>query len=336
LFLLLLAGCGAPPADETPAAAVDGAPFPVAFTDTLGRAVRVDRRPGRIVSLAPAVTETLFALGAGPRVVAVTTMDNYPPEVRRLPKVGGFSPETISTEGILAAKPDLVLAGGRFQEPIVRALAKLGVTAAVIDPSTLEAVQEAITQVGLATGQRDEAAALLADFRRRLDAVRRRTAAVPAADRPKVLYVLWDDPLQTAGPGTFVGQMISLAGGVHLLKDSQHAYPRLSDEAVLAWDPDLILAPDHGADGLPDRLRRRPGWGRLKAVRQGRIVTVPQDLVHRPGPRLVAGVAAIEAILRETSPPVPSPRPRVPKTPPVALPPGHPQGVQDRGAPEPR
>jgi iron complex transport system substrate-binding protein len=297
LLLALVGGCGGPPGAPPAPSSEEG--FPLTVTDALGRTVTIPRRPRRIVSLAPAVTETLFAVGAGPRVVAVTTMDTYPAEVKRLPKVGGFSPETISTEAILAQGPDLVLAGGAFQEPVVEAVSKLGQAVVVIDPTTLAEVVDSIALVGRATGQEAEAAGVVADFRRRLGAVRRRSAKVPPEDRPKVLYVLWDDPLLTAGPRTFVGQMIAAAGGVNLFGESGGAYPQVSDEAVLTRDPDLILAPDKGAEGLHVRLGKRPGWGRLTAVRAGRIVTVPEELLSRPGPRLIEGLEAIEAVLRK-------------------------------------
>jgi iron complex transport system substrate-binding protein len=294
--LLVLAGCQPPhTSPSTPA----GVGFPCVVTDSLGRSVTIPHRPERIVSLSPAATETLFAVGAGPRVVAVTTTDNYPPEVKRLPTIGGFSPETISVEAILAQKPDLVVAGGRFQEPVVRAIAKFGPAVIVLDPGTLAEVQEAITLVGRATGQETQAAAVVADFHRRLEAVRQRTATVHEDDRPRVLYVLWDDPFQTAGPGTFVGQMISAAGGVNLFADAAQAYPRVSDEVVLARNPDLILVPDHGAAGLPERVSKRPGWQKLRAVQRGRIVTVPDDLVNRPGPRLIDALEAIEGVIRK-------------------------------------
>jgi iron complex transport system substrate-binding protein len=114
-----------------------------------------------------------------------------------------------------------------------------------------------------------------------------------------VLYVLWDEPLQTSGPGTFVGQMIVEAGGVNVFGDVAVQYPTVSDEAALARAPDLILAPDHGGAALRDRLVRRPGWDRFAAVKAGRIVTVPEELLHRPGPRLIDGLERIAALLRE-------------------------------------
>jgi iron complex transport system substrate-binding protein len=297
-LLLLAAGCTRPAGAPDPAETRPDAPFPVTVRDDLGRDVTVARWPARIVSLAPALTETVFAIGAGSRLVAVTTTESYPPEVKQLPAVGGFAPETISLETILAQKPDLVLAGGRFQRPVVEAVARLGIAAVVIDPSSLSDVEKAIILVGRLTGQEAQAAAVAADFRRRREAVRRRAATLPPADRRRVLYVLWDEPLQTAGPDTFVGQMIAEAGGENVFGDVAVQYPSVSDEAVLARDPDLILAPDHGGASLRDRLVRRPGWDRLAAVKAGRIQAVPEDLLNRPGPRIIDGLERIAALLR--------------------------------------
>jgi iron complex transport system substrate-binding protein len=299
VFLLLAAGCsrpaGEPDREEVPP---DG-PFPITVRDDLGRTVTVAGPPSRIVSLAPGITETLFAVGAGPRLVAVTTTDTHPPEVKRLPTVGGFAPETISLEALLAQKPDLVIAGGRFQQPIIESVAKLGISAVVIDPSSLTGVEDAIVLIGRLTGQEAKSTAVVADFRRRREAVRRQAAAIRPTERLRVLYVLWDEPLQTAGPDTFVGQMIAEAGGRNIFADATQQYPTVSDEAVLARNPNLILAPDHGGAKLRDRLSARPGWRELSAVKVGRIVTVPEDVLNRPGPRLIDGLEKLAALLQK-------------------------------------
>jgi iron complex transport system substrate-binding protein len=297
-FLILSAGCSRPASGPAREEIESDGPFPITVRDDLGRTVSVSRPPSRIVSLAPGVTETLFAVGAGPRLVAVTTTDTHPPEVKRLPTVGGFAPETISLEELLAQKPDLVIAGGQFQQPIVESVAKLGITAVVIDPSSLNGAEDAIALIGRLTGQEAKAATVVADFRRRREAVRQRAATIPTADRPRVLYVLWDEPLQTAGPGTFVGQMIAEAGGTNLFADAAQQYPTVSDEAVLARNPNLILAPDHGGARLRDRLAGRPGWSELAAVKSGRVVAVSEDILNRPGPRLIDGLERIAALLQ--------------------------------------
>lgn len=289
-LIALLAGCTAPPAPPTSPSA-DG--FPVTVTDALGRTVTVARKPERIVCLAPAITETLFAIGAGPRVVAVTDADTFPPEALALPKL---APLAVNPEAVLGHRPDVVFALGSFHRPAVEALERLGLTVVAQEPMTLDAAADAIEQVGRVVGCEPAAVGVAADFRRRLAAVRARTAAVK--DRPKVLYVLWDDPLQAAGAGTFIGRMIGDAGGVNVVADLPQQYPRLGDEAVLTRDPEIIIAPDQGAAGLPARLARRPGWAGVTAVRRGRILTVSDDLVNRPGPRLIDGLEAVEALIR--------------------------------------
>jgi iron complex transport system substrate-binding protein len=299
-LLLLGSGCTRPARDSLPADPESEGAYPISGRDDLDRTFSVARRPARIVSLGPALTETLFAVGAGPRLVAVTTTDTFPPEVKELPTVGGFAPETISVEAILAQKPDLVLSAGRFQRPVVEAVARLGVAAVVIDPSSLDGVADAIVLVGRLTGQEAKATEVVADFRFRREAVRRRAAAIRPAERRRVLYVLWDEPLQTAGPATFVGQMITEAGGQNVFADATQQYPPVSDEAVLARSPDLILAPDHGGAKLCDRLLHRPGWQRVPAVAARRVEAVPEDLLQRPGPRIIEGLERLSVLLAES------------------------------------
>jgi iron complex transport system substrate-binding protein len=296
-FLVLAVGCSRPA--NVPDNAKPEGSFPVTVRDDLGRNVTVAKQPARIVSLAPALTETLFAVGAGPQLVAVTNTDTFPPEVKRLPNVGGFAPETISLEILVAQQPDLVLAGGRFQRPVVEALARLGIATVVIDPDSLDEVEKAILLVGRLTGHEATSVAVVDDFRRRRAVVRRQGTAIPPANRRRVLYVLWDEPLQTAGPKTFVDEMIVEAGGVNVFGDVAAQYPSVSDEAVLARDPDVILAPDHGGAKLRDRLARRPGWDPLTAVKEGRILTIDEDLLHRPGPRIIEGLERIAVLMKQ-------------------------------------
>ncbi len=292
--LAVAAGCGrAEPVGKVGSTASTESSPALTLTDSLGRKVVIARRPERIVSLAPALTETLFAVGAGPRVVAVTTADTYPPEAKALPTVGGFSPKTLSVEAVVGQRPDLVIATGRFQQAAVESLQALGVTVLALDADTIEEVAANIRLVGRATGTEAEAGRIADDMLRRAGAVRRRTAAGPAGKRPRVVYFLWDEPLKAGGPGTFIGQMIVDAGGENLFADASQQYPQVSDEAVLVRDPDLILTSDHGNIGLPARLARRPGWAALKAVRAGRVVALDEELMARPGPRLIDGLESV-------------------------------------------
>jgi iron complex transport system substrate-binding protein len=299
-FVMVSLGCAPAAVQETLSKPGPAGEFPITVRDDLKRSVTVSVCPRRVVSLAPAITETLFTVGAGPRVVAVTTTDTEPAEVKRLPTIGGFAPETISVEAILAQKPDLVIGGGKFQEPVVEALSRLGVPALVFDPASLDRIEDTIVLIGRLTGAEAKAGEVVSDIRRRREAVRKRAASLERAERRRVLYVLWDEPLQTAGPDTFVGQMIVEAGGQNVFADAKQQYPAVSDEAVLARNPDLILATDHGGVELRSRLARRPGWDRLSAIQARRVVTVPEDLLHRPGPRIIDGLERLAALLGET------------------------------------
>ncbi len=296
--LAVAAGCGrAEPVAKVGSTGTTSPSPSLTLTDSLGRRVTIARRPERIVSLAPALTETLFAVGAGPRVVAVTTADTHPADVKALPTVGGFSPKTLSVEAVVGQKPDLVVSTGRLQQSAVESLEGLGVTVLALDADTIEEVAANIRLVGRATGTEAEAGRIADDMLRRAEAVRKRPAADPAGKRPRVVYFLWDEPLKAGGPGTFIGQMIVDAGGENLFADADQKYPQVSDEVVLVRDPDLILTSDHGNIGLPARLARRPGWAALKAVRAGKVVALDEELVARPGPRLIDGLEAVsEAI----------------------------------------
>ncbi|WP_422923395.1 ABC transporter substrate-binding protein [Singulisphaera sp. PoT] len=277
--------------------------WPVEIVDGLGRKVRIARPPERIVSLTPSNTETLYAVGAGGKVVAGTSLDDYPPEVKKHATVGGMAPRTINLEAIAALKPDLVLASGGVQEPIIAPLERLGLVVVALDAEDFEGVARNIRTVGRLTGRSAEAERLSSRFLDRVEAVRRR-AGTRTAPKPKVLYLVREDPLMTAGPGTFIGRMIEVAGGINTFGDVSIRYPRPSEEEVLARSPEIILAStgamNGGSAGEPARRQRilsRAGWDRLPAIRGDRISFLDEDLVSRPGPRLVEGLEAMAKAL---------------------------------------
>ena len=296
LGLLLLAGCGTATPVVTPSPLVAG--YPMTVTDGLGRKVTIANQPRRVVSINHAMTEVLFAIGAGHRVVAVTTIDTYPPDVTKLPNVGGFTSKMLNLEAVLGHKPDLVIATGGVQEPVIESLTKLGITVYAQDPKSFDEIVTMIQDTGRITGCEAKANEVATDFRNRFNAVKERTAKIAEKDKPKVLYILTDEPLMTVGPTTFIGQMITLAGGVSVFADVTQPYPQINDEAVLLRPADIILAPDHGTTGLADRLPRRPGWDKLTAIQHKRIYMLNEDHVSRAGPRLIDGLEAIEKVLR--------------------------------------
>lgn len=281
LVAALLAGCGG--RDARPAAGITA-------TDALGRTVTVPKPPERIVSLAPSNTEILFALGLGERTVGVTDYCDYPPEAKAKEKVGGFKDPSV--EKVISLRPDLVLATGGIQREVVDRLDQLGVPVFVLDPHTMDEVLAGIRTVARLAGAAAAGDRVAAGLEARIAAVRDRTGAIPEAERPAVFYEVWPDPLMTAGPGSFAHDMIALAGGRNVAADTAQPYPKFSLEALVAADPAVIVTPfEETARDLA--AGRRPGWRGLRAVRDGRIAVVNQDLTSRPGPRLVDGLEAM-------------------------------------------
>jgi len=304
LIWLSLTGCAPtsrPPTPPTATAAPSpaAAAFPLTVTDDLDRSVILPARPERIISLAPSNTEILFAVGAGEQVVGVTSYCNYPPEAATRQQIGGITVQSISVETIIALEPDLILAT-QAQTEIIEALAQTGLAVIVLQPATLDDIYANIELVGQVTGHRDEAAGLTADLRRRTAAVQAAVAAVPAAERLSIFYEVWHEPLMTAGPQTFIGQIIELAGGENIFADVQEDWPQVSPEVVLTRNPAVILGPDSHGDVLTgDSLAGRPGWANIEAMRSGRIYLLNGDAVSRPGPRIID---MLEEIARDLYP----------------------------------
>ncbi|MEK7353753.1 MAG: ABC transporter substrate-binding protein, partial [Chloroflexota bacterium] len=205
------------PSPETPTPVIPpavapspAAQFPMEITDQLGRVVTLKKMPQRIVSIAPSNTEILFALGLGDRVVGVDQYSNYPAAAATKAIVGGYS--TANVEKIVALSPDLVLATSIHQPKVIPVLESLGYTVVALDPKTVDAVLDAIALVGKITGKQAEAAEVVTGLSTRIKAVTDKTASLTNAQRPRVFYVVWYDPLMSSGNGTFQADLIQKAG----------------------------------------------------------------------------------------------------------------------------
>jgi iron complex transport system substrate-binding protein len=281
LALALLGAAGRGPAAATEA------------TDMLGRRVRVPGVPERIVSLAPSITETVFALGAGEQLVGVTDYCDYPPEARRKPRVGGIY--TPSFEAILALRPAVVLATAESNLPEhIRRLEALGIPVYVIRPVTFATVLESIRRVGDVLGRPAVAARVVAAMEREADAIAR---AVAGAPRPRVLYVLWPNPLIAPGRDTLITELIRRAGGDSVTAAEPVLYPRLSLETVVERRPERILVARHGTPPGDERVPEIEQLAALAAVPGGRVEVVDGDLLHRPGPRMVEALRLLAHLL---------------------------------------
>jgi iron complex transport system substrate-binding protein len=283
---LAIAGCAAKPAAESEAPA-EGA-FPVTVTDDAGREVTIAGRPERIVSLAPANTEIVAALGALDRLVGVTTFCDYPPEVASIPKVGDFVQPNL--EAIAAADPDLVLVTGGVQAEVVGRLEELGATVLTVDPQSVDGVIASIEMVGRAIGEPERAASVTESMRIQLDDIGEKVETAPV----RCFIEIAQDPLFTAGAGTLLNDLIEHAGGENVVTDE--GYVAYSVEQLVAADPEVYLA-TKGSMSDPSDIGNRPGYASLAAVKAGRVHVLDDNLVSRPGPRIVEGVLQIAQAL---------------------------------------
>ena len=266
-----------------------------ALVDDLGRPVTIDEVPQRIVSLAPSITETLFALGLGDRVVGVTEHCDYPAEAQDKPSVGGYF--TTSLEAIVAQEPDVVFTDGH--DPVGAQLEALGITLVVLQPQDIAGVLSDIMLVGQVTGTEREADELINELKVRIAVVAVRTAAV--SERPTVFYEIdasgeAENKPWTVGPGSFIDTMITLAGGENIVAVSQ-AYLQISLEEIVDADPDMVILGDYPWI-QPDDVAARPGaWQVLSAVEGGAVYAIDPDLTSRPGPRIVDGLEEMARII---------------------------------------
>ena len=281
LFWLLLAASLACRTQPTPIAARQ------TFTDEIGRRVAIAPNPQRIISLAPNITETLFALGLAERVVGVTTYCDFPAAAQTKEKVGDTLKPNL--ERLIALKPDLVLVSTASQlEKITQQLDQLQIPVFVTNPKTVAEVLASIRKLGEITGTTARAEEIVATMQQKIVA---RPAALPTS--PRVLYVLQLSPLITAGKNTFINDLITLAGGQSISGDEAADYPQFSRETAIARAPELIIVPvSHGTELVSvDAIKTE--FAVTPAVKNNRVVSVNPDLIDRPGPRIVEGLEAL-------------------------------------------
>lgn len=310
---LLLAACTpqATPAPAASTAAVEVQPTATSpqpsgtsaspvltFTDGLGRIVKLAGPAQHIVSLAASNTEILYAIGAGKQVVARDDFSDYPAEVSSLPKIGG-SFAGYNNEAIVNIKPDLVLAAEINTPEQVKALEGLGVTVYYLsNPKDMQGLYKNLEIVAALTGHESEAATLVESLKKRVEAVTTKTQSL--ATLPKVFYELDStDPNApyTAGAGTFIDTLIQMAGGQNVGSVLKSPYGQISSEELLVQNPDVILLGDSAYGVTAESLTKRAGWEKIKAVQDGKIFPFDDNLVSRPGPRMVDGLETIAKLL---------------------------------------
>ncbi len=262
-------------------------------TDQTGRRMTLGAPPRRIVSLVPSVTEDLFAIGAQDALAGVTDFCDYPPAARRKPSVGGMLDPSLET--LVALKPDLVVAttaGNR--EETYTALERLRIPVYLVNPTRLSDVLDLIRRLGALTGRESTADRLTASLEARIEAVSLRVHGLP---RPRVLYVLWPEPLIVPGRGSLVSELLTLAGGDSVTADAGEGYPRFSLEAAVARAPEVIILASHGSGQGPGARGRWERFTGVPAIQTGRLYTADGSLLHRYGPRVVDGLELLARLL---------------------------------------
>ena len=266
----------------------------VTVVDDIGRTVRLDRPASRIVSLAPHVTENLFAAGIGHRVIGAVNYSDYPAEARRIPAVGGY--DNIDIETILALQPDLVVAwkeGNQYQQ--VERLMKLGLTVFVNEPNRLEDVAADIIRFGILGGREDEARAIAREYIDGLSGLRNRYSGL---EQVTVFYQVWPNPLITVTDRQIIGNVIRLCGGSNIFAGLDTPTPQVGKEAVLTENPDTIIASGMN-EARPDWLDEWKQWSFLNATRYGNLFFINPDIIQRHTARILLGTRELCELLEQ-------------------------------------
>jgi iron complex transport system substrate-binding protein len=290
LILLLLASI----ASSGLLTACNESASPSMVTDDLGRQVKIEKTPESVVSLAPSVTEILFELDLGDKVVGVTEACDYPDGAKEKPKVGAYF--CTSLESILDQDPDLILTDG--YDPVVDQIEGMGIPMIVLQPTDVDGILKDIRLVGQVMNVEGKAGELAESLQQRLDAVTGKTEGVTT--RPTVFYEI-DASDQTkpwtVGPGSLADSLISLAGGQNILQEGG-AYPQINLETLLSADPDLIILGDYPYV-TPEEVMARSGvWRQVPAVKNAKVYAISDpSLTSRPGPRIIDGLEEMAEII---------------------------------------
>lgn len=299
ISLTMITACASAPAPTLAPNAVPtkASAFPVTLNDSVGRSVTLASAPQRIVSLAPSTTEIAFALGLGSRVVAVDNFSDYPAETKALPKINAMP---LNFEQVVSFKPDVVLVAGLTNPDDIKKMSDLKLTVLAVGSAntTFDSIASDIAMVGKATGT-DAQAKMLADgMKQKIDAVKAKTAT--ATSKPKVYWELdATDPAKpyTPGPGSFLNDLINLAGGTNIAANAKSPWAQINAEEIIAANPDIIVLSDASYGVTPASVKARNGWNAINAVKNDKVFGIDDNLVSRPGPRIGEGLEAAAKLI---------------------------------------
>ncbi|PIU62488.1 MAG: cobalamin-binding protein [Armatimonadetes bacterium CG07_land_8_20_14_0_80_40_9] len=270
--------------------------FPLRLKDDLGREVVIKGKPQRIISLAPSLTEILFALGLEKKIVGVTSFCNYPAEAKKKGKVGSYS--NPSLEKIINLRPDLVLVTQGNPLSLIKRLEKLKITVFAVDPQDVGEVIKTIKKIAKITSAVRKGKNLTNKMEKKLKRIVSKTKGRSENDKPKVFLMLWDNPLISVGSKTLLHNLVVLAGGRNVAAGSAD-YPIYNVERLLKQDPDVLILIGMGEDWQSKlrQIKKNKILKELKAVKKNKIYLIDPDLVNRPGPRIIEGLEKLSKII---------------------------------------
>ncbi len=274
--------------------------YPVTVTDSTGVQITIDKEPQRIVSCAPSNTEIVFALGKGDKLVGVTSYADYPKEVKKIEKIGKMSP--LNAEKILSLKPDIVLCYGGFQLKEALKIRDLGLKVIIFEPKTVGETLKTISVIGDILNAKAKAEEILDDFNKRLNVISSKVGDIPLEKRPKVFIGSMYEPIYSPGKGTFLDELIKIAGGRNIITTT--GWSKISPEFVVKANPDIVVIPVGvmsmtNIDEAKKKLSQKEVYKNLKATKEGRIYFIDENLVFRPGPRLIDGIEKLYSFFYE-------------------------------------
>ncbi len=266
--------------------------LPIAVEDLLNRKVLFNEIPARIVSLVPAATEIFFSVGAGVKLVGVTEYCTYPPEAQLKQIVGGYTAETMSLEKIIYLDPDLVIVGGEYHRTVITALENAGINVFSMEMRTIKDVYNNIYFTGFITNNTENAKLRIEYMKEKENKISELVLQIPESSRKTVFWEIWSEPLMTAGGKSFINELIEISGGKNIFSYMDAEYPVISTEDVIYKNPEVIFGTLDNLESL-ENIEIRTGWNTISAVQNDRVFLLDENIVSRPGPRIINALGLI-------------------------------------------
>ena len=257
-----------------------------------------DAVPSRIVSLSPAATEILFAVGAQDQIVARTNLCNYPKEAEKIPAVGGFDAKLFSLENIISFNPDFVYLTDGMHNHLIEPLTSYGIKIYVSKANSLNDVLEEIQTIAEITGHKENGAKCVESIRKEFAQAQEETKKLNLAKKPAVYWEIWNAPYMSIGSASFLNEIIELAGLNNIFGTLNQEYPVVSEETIIARNPDIILFASD-ANLSKEDFMKRGSWKNIAALKNGRVYCIDADLMTRPGPRVGKAALALSEIAKQ-------------------------------------